>query len=76
MAGVGNANKARCRAISLWVAVGVTIGVAAVFEQFPASGGAEIYQGKMPWLGEIIVSLFLCIKEGHHHAKTAPLNKE
>ena len=56
----------QCRAIPY----GVTIGVAAIFEEFPASGRIDCSPGQKSHIWERKSSLFfLCIKEDAPHQK-------
>lgn len=64
--GVVDAGFSRCRAILY----GVTIGVAAIFEEFPASGRIDCSPGQKSHIWERKSSLFfLCIKEDAPHQK-------
>ena len=63
---VVDAGFSRCRAILY----GVTIGVAAIFEEFPASGRIGYSPGQKRHIWERKSSLFfLCIKEDAPHQK-------
>ena len=72
--GVVDAGFSRCRAILY----GVTIGVAAIFEEFPASGRIGYSPGQKRHIWERKSPLFfLCIKEGYTpHQKLRRINKE
>ena len=71
---VVGAGFSRCRAILY----GVTIGVAAIFEEFPASGRIGYSPGQKRHIWERKSPLFfLCIKEGYTpHQKLRRINKE
>ena len=61
-----DAENSQCRAILY----GVTIGVAAIFEEFPASGRIDCSPGQKSHIWERKSSLFfLCIKEDAPHQK-------
>ena len=63
---VVDAGFSQCRAIPY----GVTIGVAAIFEEFPASGRIDCSPGQKSHIWERKSSLFfLCIKEDAPHQK-------
>ena len=71
---VVDAGFSQCRAIPY----GVTIGVAAIFEEFPASGRIGYSPGQKRHIWERKSPLFfLCIKEGYTpHQKLRRINKE
>ena len=60
-AGVGSTNKSQCRAISLWVAAGVTIGVMANFGHFFASQGAGSFAARSTVDKSENYRFFLCL---------------